>query len=571
MHTPTLIVAAFLIFLGGFASPTLSGQDASPNDDLSALIALVQQDSAAAVAQATAVRDQAIASWPTIELDELADSVERHAVVEMVASMPPSAQTLMVDVWPEHPTFMGALARVYTPANDAVSVATIAQAMAIDHAEALSQYPELAAAVCVVLDRPHRFPGLGAVRPAGAEVFSALAFADGDRRVTAVPLDAMPAELLVHLTDIALTGEGLRATVLNLRTSNPLELYERVRYQPPGLLAGEAAPTPEDFTFDRIVERGGAGPLRSFYAEQLGQAFGWPVSIATGHLGQERYQAPVFLESERRGYVWNLDAIAEHPGLALGTTSHPVSGEPMPLAELVVSADLARAGIDATRLAWALMLAARQAEAAAQIPMLEASVEQTRGFAQAWRELLALRLDAAAGDTDGPQRVLSEMLQRADQIAPVLGTQLALERITMMDDRKDELLEWMALMSRRDANRWAAARLAIGDAMLARGDRAGALETYQDVINRHAGESPLALDALARARSIIEQDGRDAEVFELHARTHRRLRAPRSSDAAQVLASPYMIVGEQYEQLLRDAGRDREADRLRRQLDRALP
>src|SRR5690606_13945415 len=114
-------------------------------------------------------------------------------------------------------------------------------------------------------------------------------------------------------------------------------------------------------------------------------------------------------------------------------------------------------------------------------------------------------------------------------------------------------------------------QLAIGDAALERGDRDAAMKAYEDLLNGQDDATRLALDAFARLETMISQDGNQAEVFELYSRTHRRFRAPRSSDEAIVRASPFMVMGERYEKLLLDAGRDREAERLRRQLDQALP
>ena len=570
IHAAVVLAFVCMLLLGGVTARAQDATQAAP-DPIETLARALRDDPQAAVESAAQARDAAIAAWPVGEIRTLVEAVERHAIVQMIAGMPASARLQMTETWEGHPAFVSAIARVITPTNDAASVATLSQAIAAEHGDVLDQYAQLAAAVCVVLDRPHEFPGLGALRTDAAEVFEALVFADADRRVTALDLDALPAEVLVYLPDLALTGEGLRAVIQERRATDPLELYGDVGYVQPGLLAGEAAPTAEEFTFERIAERGGSGPLRSFYAEQLGQAFGWPVAIATGRLGEARFQAPVFLESTRRGYAWNLQAIPDHPGLAFGSTKHPVTGEPMALAALLVTADLATAGPDDTRTCWALMLAAGVAGPEARPAMLQAAAERTLGFPELWRELLAAKWDSARDDPEGPQRVLADFFERADQLSPVLATQMALERIASAGVAREDLLAWMALTSRRDPHRLAAAQLALGDALLERGDPAGAAKTYEELLNRHADATPLAIEALARLDSLIRQDGRDVELFELYARTHRRLRAPRTNQEAEVRASAFMIVGERYERLLIDAGREREAERLRRQLDRALP
>ena len=570
MRTAAVLVLASAGALLANPAQDQSAAQATPGV-VETAVEMLSDNPQAAMAAAEQTRDAQIAAWPSGDRDALVQAIEHYAIVEMIAGMPPSARRMFGEFWPDQPEFVGALARVYTAANDGATIAIQGQAIANRYPDALQSYAQLAAAVCVVLDRPHSFPGLGSVLPPAPDVFEALVFADEDRRVTALPLGDLPAEVLVHLTDFALTGEGIREVIQDQRSTDPLALYGQVAYVQPTLLSGEAAPAPEDFTLDRIVETGGSGPLRSFYAEQLGQAFGWPVSIATGYLGEERFQAPVFLESNRRQYAWNLDAIPDHPGLALGTTAHPVTGVAIPLAELVISADLARVGTEATREAWALLRASEHAPEVARLPMLNAAQERTVGFVELWRQTLELQLEAAASEPDGAQRVLADLFQRADRISPEFGTHLALERIESMGNGRDAMLKWMALTSRRNPPRAAAVQLAIGDAALARGDRGAATSAYEDLLNKHAGDTPLALDALARMRSIIVQDGRETGLFELYARTHRRLRAVRTSQEAVARASAFMIVGEQYEQLLLDAGREREADRLRRQLDRALP
>ncbi len=551
--------------------PPLSTAQDAPQSPASVAIEQLADDPQLTQAEARRARDAAINAWPSIEVASLVDAVEHHAIVQFIAPLPASARSLTLEVWASHPEFMGALVRVFTDSNDGATVATIAHAIAMGQPEAMATYSDLAAAVCVVLDRPHEYPGLGSILPAAPEVFDALVFAHQDRRVMALPLDDLPAEVLVYLTDIAMTGEGLRTIIQERRQTDPAELYGRVPYKQAGLLAGEPALPPEEFTFDRIAERGGLGPLRSFYAEQLGQAFGYPVALTTGHRGDERFTAPVFLERDRRGYRWNLQALPEHSGLALGTTRHAVTGEAMAVSELLLTADLAQDGVSSTRTAWALLQAAAQANESTRTSLLNASIEASGGFPEAWKQSLEIRLAQASAEPDGPQRVLTEFLDRLGQRSAVFATQLALDAIQGMDSGKAELLDWFSLSNRRDAISYAAAQLALGDLALAQGDRAAAMKIYEDLVNRQADETPLALDALARLDTMLTQDGRSDELLGLYGRTHRRLRAPRSSLEAEVRASAFMAVGERYEALLREAGRDREADRLRRQLDRSLP
>lgn len=563
----TTIIGASLLL----TSAICVAQDAAPATPREAAIAQLGSDPAAALGEAERARDAAVLNWPTVQVSELIDSVEHHAIVAMIADLPASGRILMLEVWASHPEFMGALVRVVSESNDRSSVATIAQAIAAGQADALSDYPELAAAVSVALDRPRAYPGLGSILPPAPDVFEALVFAHQDRRVMAMPLDELPAEVLVFMTDLALTGEGIRTVIQERRQRDPLELYQAVPYRQASLLEGEAAPPPEDFTFEAIAQRGGLGPLRGFYAEQLGQAFGYPVALATGHLSDERFVAPVFLERARRGYAWNLDAIPDNAGVAFGSTPHPIDSQPVPLAELVLTAELAQDGPSATRSAWALQRAAKLAPETVRLAILSAAIDATSGFPDAWRAWLAIQLADASGEPDGAQRVLTEFFAKLDQRSPLFATRTALDAIAELDSGQQALLEWMSLTARRDANRYAAAQLALADLALAQGDRDAAEKANQDLVNRHADETPLALEAIARLDTMLTQDGRADELLGFYGRTHRRYRAPRTSQEAEARASGFMVVGERYEVLLRAAGREREADRLRRQLDRAIP
>lgn len=546
------------------------GQDGQPGP-IQKYAEQLASDPAAALEQAARARDAALAAWPASGDGALVEAVEHHAVLEMLAKATPSARTLMASVWAAHPRFVGAVARIAEPGSDVLGIAAIAQGIAAQHGPALAEYPELAAAVCVVLARPRSYPGLGAVRPEGPEVFAAMVFAHQDRRVSALPLHELPAEVLVYLADVALTGEGVRSVVLDRRRATPLELYKNVPYVQAGLLAGEPALPPEEFTFDRIAQRGGQGPLRGFYAEQLGQAYGYPVALATGQAGQARFMAPVFLESPRRTqYRWNLEAIPDHPGVALGTAAHPVTGRPMPLDEVLPTADLARAGAEATRSAWALLRASELPGAAPEAAkaLRDASQGQTMGLVDAWPADLGHRLGSAGGTIEDAQRVISEFFARTEEHSPLLAMRLVLGAIEG-HEHAGELHDWLIANQRRDQHRSAMAMLARGDAALARGEREAAAAHFEDLVNRAAGDTPVALEGLARLEALAA-GGLATDVLELYARTHRRLRPPRG-DEALVRASAFMIVGERYEALLRQAGRDREADRLLRRLEQALP
>lgn len=561
------IAVALVVFLSlAGASPAQPGGPSA----VQRYADLLASDPAAALGEATRARDSALAAWPASGDAPLVVAVEHHAVVSLLAAAPPSAQGLLSAVWVSHPGFVGAIARIAEPGADVLGIAAIAQAIAAHHGEALAGYPELAAAVAVVQAGQRTYPGLGAVRPDGPGVFAAMVYAHQDRRVSALPLHELPAEVLVYLADMALTGDGLRAVVLAARRATPLDLYKSVPFRQAGLLAGEPARAPEEFTLDRIASRGGLGPVRGFYAEQLGQAFGYPVSLAVGQLGQERFMAPAFLEAQRRAYAWNFEAIPDHPGLALGTTVHPVSGRPMPLDELPPTADLARAGIRPTRTAWALL---RAAQVPGQTPtsvraLLHASQGQTMGLVAGWSMDLEDRLATAGPTLEAVQRAINDFLGRTEAHGPLLALRLVLEAIEG-HEHAGELREWLTQTQRRDADRLAMVVLAQGDAALARGDREAAAGFFEDMANRAIGNSPLALEGLARLESLAAQ-GASIDPVELYARAHRRLRAPRG-DEATVRASAFMIVGERHEALLRQAGRDREADRLLRRLEQALP
>lgn len=567
MATRDTIAVALVAFL------SLSGASLAQDDGPGPIQRYADQlasDPAAALEQAALARDAALAQWTASGGDALVEAVEHHAVLELLADAPPSARTLMSTVWVAHPGFVGAIARIAEPGADVLGVAAIAQAIAANHGEALAEYPELAAAISVVLARPHTFPVLGAVRPDGPGVFAAMVYAHQDRRVSALPLNELPAEVLAYVADMALTGDGVRGAVLAMRRATPLDFYKSVPYRHPGLLSGEPALPPEEFTFEQIGRRGGVGPMRGFYAEQLGQAFGYPVSLAVGLLGQDRYTAPVFLEVQRRVYAWNLEAIPDHPGVAFGTTAHPVTGRPMPLDEVPPTADLARAGTKATRSAWALLRASgapgvshEQARA-----LLSASQGLTMGLVDGWAVDLEHRLGAADDKLEARQRVLTEFFGRTEALSPLLAMRLVLDAIEG-HEHAGELRDWLVMAQRRDPHRVAMAMLAQGDAALARGDREAAAGFFEDMANRAIGNSPLALEGLARLEALAAQ-GAAADPIETYARAHRRLRAPRG-DEATVRASAFMIVGERHEALLRESGRDREADRLRRRLDQALP
>ncbi|GIW74043.1 MAG: hypothetical protein KatS3mg103_0565 [Phycisphaerales bacterium] len=552
----------------GWASPESQPQATDP---IQAIIAQMVEQPEAAQTAARRAFDQALAAWPASGDEPLVRAAEVLAVATLGVSLAEGERQALADLWQHHEAFVRALARVIDPANNAGAVVALAKAIAGRSPEAMRAYPELAAAVCVVLDRPRSFPTLGTIRPLGEEVFDGLVYALEDRRVMALRIDRLPAELLVHLVDLALTYQGIEQVIRDHRAGDPLALYRAVPYRQAPALGGPAVDGPRQDAFDRIAREGGTGPVRCFYAEQIGQVFGWPVASAVGHLGEERFRAPVFLEERGQRHAWNLQAICEHPGVALGSVSHPVSGQPMPLDELVATADLAQAGIEGTRLAWGLLQAAQQASAGSQrLALLEASQRQTLGLVRAWAPVLEARLEASLDEPSGPQRVLQEFFDQADSISPMLATRLALEHIARLDGHRDDLLAWMALTSRRDPHRHAAAQIAIGDAALATGDPQAAARVYEELLmGRLADQTPLMLDALARLEALSAEDRPEA-MLEIYARLHRRLRPPRSEDQAVVLASAYMVVGRRYEALLRRLGRSREADRLAQQLERAL-
>jgi len=560
-----------------------------------AALAALDTDAQAAVSAAAAARDLAILHTPAQAPGPIVEAMEAWSFASLTARVPATARAPFVALWERHRGLAAALARVAGRFDDAQRVALLAEALASAHGDQLERYAELAAAVCVVLDAPQDYPGIGPTVPDPVGVFAAMVFADAERRITAHRLDALPAELLVHVIDTSLAPAGLREVALDRRRVDVGDLYESVPYVQTPLLAGEAAPAPEDLTLSSLAERGGTGELRAFYAAQMGQVFGYPVAVSAGLAGDSRFAAPVYLEPGRRGALWNFHAIAGNAGQPAGTAPDPRQGVAIELHELELTAALASDGTAAATRAWALARAAallaggdvrppsdvpawldgpplRRADAAGALELAEASLGASRGHAAAWRAWLDASLELARDEPAGPERVLTDLLGRLEDLGATFSVELALAAIAEEPGGwgGPEAYDWLIQRLRRDPHLEALARLRAGEAALAQGDEAAARQAWSQLVIRRLGEGPYAMAAFERLESLATRGADQAALTEFYAQAHRRLRPPRGLGPAGVRASAYVRVGERYERALREAGRTREADRLRRRLDRAL-
>ncbi|MEO1008139.1 MAG: hypothetical protein AAFX79_06210 [Planctomycetota bacterium] len=596
------LLAAVLVLLG-LAIPATAQQPA-PGGDAASLVAAALEDAMAqleadvdaAVAGAERARTIAIAYAPPEGYALIVEAIEAEAFAQLAARSPEALRGTLQSIWNDRPALARALARVAEPTDDATRTVLLAGEIAKKDAELVDQYAELAAAICVVHDMPRVYPGVGPVRPDPIGIFDAFVFADRERRVTDLPLDATPAEMLVHVVDTSLTPEMLRELVLDRRGGDVAELYADVPYVQPELLGGEAALPPEQYALNAIRDRGGDGAIRSFYAEQIGQAFGVAATIATGYGGDERFQAPAYITVNRGTARWSFDLLPGNAGQPVGAYVHPSSAITVPLSDLEVTASLATAGTAAADRAWALLRAAehlasgttgppadaravigadplREVGTPAALEMLRASIAACDGLPGAHRLFLRLSLEQAGGDAPGFRRVAGEFLDAAERggylffaVGEVLAT---LERAPAAINPA-ETTEWITQRVRRSETLTALLQVRLGDGALAAGEAERAAEIWNATLTRYVDDTPLALEAFDRLDRYYADRGEDEQRMQLFARSHRRMRAPRTGDEAAVRASAFYRVGERYEALLTEAGRDREAERLRRSLDQAI-
>lgn len=446
-----------------------------------------------------------------------------------------------------------ALVHVVVPADRGAGVlGTLGDLRETFGEEAVTRYPALVAALCVVHDGDDAFERRVNENTAKSSGPVALfRYFTANERHMLFGLRNVPPELLVYVVDAAATIDELEWALAEHRGDRAVgERFFDIDYDHDHARTGSAKKVTErGFTIQNIRKYGGVCADQCHYAVTVGKAIGVPTAYVVGRGGEVGHAWVGYLESQGRRARWNFDVgrYDEYQGV-LGVVMDPQTRGSIGDDELGLLARLASVSERQRHAATAWLDAAEALQAGVE-PL---EIEQKRRGATERRgrsgvlELAELALRQNPADRRGwaivakavndPAMPMADRVQWSNVIirlckdagAEHFMVGMLEPMVASMEDPKDRIATWERVLDHVKSKKDLRARIRLRQAAdaIERGDKHGAYLAYQDVIDTALNATSMSRYAVAGAVGMLERDGKHREAATLLGDVLKRVDRP---------------------------------------------
>jgi hypothetical protein len=494
------------------------------------------------------------------------------------------------------------LAFLISQKDDPKKVFAQLAALRVKHEKELETYAQLAAAICVVHDRPMTRK-VNENRRTAADPVAIFEYYVANEKAMYFGVRNVPAELLIWVVDTTSSIEEMTWALKKYGRDDMVgKRFFDIKYDEDHFRKGTPKKVNEaGYSLPNILRYGGICADQAYFAIEVGKAIGVPTAYASG-ASAETYHAWVgFLEARGKQGWWNFDVgrYEEYKGVR-GWVLDPQTREKVPdnyvslMGELIGTTDSDRETTGAmTDAAGRLALLAgkgdgfsaelpeftygdirkkcRSASAEGALELLEMGLKLDVGYPRGW---LTVRDLAAEG-----QMTLEQKKRWSDIVLRLCGARypdFALEilgpMIKTVSDVKEQDRLWTAAFSIFTSRADLAAEVRMNQAQmwLDHKDAAAAGVCFKDVIDRYCNAGPFILPALEGAENILRDTGKEKLIVTLYADTWKRTVRPKDMDGPFITQSNWYRVGRLLASKLREAGDERGAASVGSTLDGAL-
>jgi len=595
-------LGAWMLAVGWFAGSATAqtpAHEAAPSEpapaDVSPVgvmraIARPGSDAKAVLAAAQARFDRVIASTPASKPQAFHDAALAVRLARQLVSAEPEVRATLAPFLAAHEDLASQLA--WLVREDAEKPAQVYAALARlmpGREAALADHPALAAAICVVHDRPYslRLNENMVKAPEAGEIFD---YFVAHEREMLLPHRSMPAELLVYVVSVAAPIEDLNW----LRTTyagqaNLGARYSEIRYDHDSFLRGTPKKsTAAGYSLRSVKENGGVCIDQAYFAQSCGQALGIPAAIVYGANASVGHAWIGYLRTSASTAMWDFDS-GRYEGYqnVRGTIDDPQTGAKVPDAYLAVlesymmaklqtrqeSAALVDAGerllkVRDAKAPWPPPEAAKSGIATANtesvLTLIEAALRTTPGYTRGW---LLVRSMAQKGDLSAAQKK-----RWADVLFNLCGSRFpdfTLEVLAPMIRTVEDAGERRALWDRaagvytKRPDLIVRIRMEQASGLAEVKDYAGAYDALHDAGSRYVSQCQEAMRALGACAGVLEKAGKRDAVAPMLGDVAKGLHKPQTTNPMFLRSSAWYTVNVMYAEALDRAGRADEARRVR--------
>lgn len=537
-----------------------------------------------------------------------------RAIVEAVRWRRSLAQTLKIDAperqailraFRENPKLADALVFPARPANDDLPAVYRLYLKLLDQrARQVAEYPNLAAAIALVWDKP---PSFGrAERPDPVELFDYFA---GNAKKLVFDLRTTPTELLVFMVDTAAPVSDLRWALEKYSGDRRIgRVYFDVPYDTAFFKYSQPLKLDkETFNLANIRKVGGVCVHQAYYAATIGKAIGVP-TVQMGAAGADVGHAWVgFLETGTPPR-WNLDfGCYEEYKKLVGHTGNPQSGEDMTDGEVLLLASLAgdKAADRLVATAWTDASARvgglitrdmdfpprvdlkgwkapppRSKSTDTRLQLLKFAVNASPAYAPAWRSVIELA-GAAKLQPKQINEWANSVIKLAGDKSPGFALEVLIPMIKLVSDDKEQerLWEWAYAQFYTNLHETKyrrvdlAVRVRMEEARFFedRKNTDRAYQLYQEIVQNFADEGPFVVQAAQRCSEMMKSRGSTpVQVANMLRDMWRKAKKPGKMSGQFVTQSNWYRIGGLYLEALNAAGNTNDAKSVKTQLDAVM-
>ncbi len=556
-------------------------------------------DLATAEQQADAAFDLAVRYATARDVDAVREAAYARRLAKQLADAPDDTRADLLAFLRAHPVLGHAVAFAVRDGTDVGGAYKLLDQLRRDRPKQLALFPELAAALCVVRDRPlHRGINENTVR--GADPLAVFDFYVGHERQMFYGLRGVPVELLCYVVDTTASIDDLNWAVDKYAFNRDVgALFFTIKYDYDyfnGKAEKKVDVAPGGFNLPNILKCGGVCVDQAYFATSVGKAIGVPSAIASASSAEAGHAWVGFLKAVGRSGGWDFNSgrYAEYQGLR-GDVTDPQTDRTVAdstvglLGDLIGSTAVQRqdavALVDAAeRLgvtdgsdeppAYPAALAgkaappvARAASAAGQLELIELGLRQFASYPRGWERVAGLAKDGKL--TEPQKRRWADLVQRlCGKAHPDFAMAILDPMVESVADPAEQTGLWDGVFKLVAARPDLAAEVRFRQAKLweRRKDLAKAGQCYEDVVQHYINAGPFALKALGGAEAVLKEMGQGQRVLDLYAAAAKAVAKPGMAGRSEFMhQSNWYKVREAYAAKLADAGQTSAADAIRQQ------
>lgn len=547
-------------------------------------------------ANLTSLFDEVIAFAPAADSDAFREADFGTRLLFQVAQSPKGSRVELLDFLRANDQFAQTLVFLIKPENRLPELFGLLDRLRTKDGADLNRLASLAAAICVVHDKPLT-DQVNENKATAADPVLIFEYFKSHEKSMLLPIAKMPPELLISVVNTTASIDDLNWALKKYGGDPKVgQRYFDVKYDYNHFRKGTPKKVTElGFTLPNILSYGGVCADQSYFAKNVGKAIGVPTTGVFGRNADVSHAWVGYVQTQGDQARWNFDSghYAGYKGVR-GTVRDPQTGQPMPDSSLALIAEASTTNAVSRRTAIAMTDAAvrlasiqktasafphagktvitgcnpaRQATTADRLDLLEAGLRKCPSYAPGWKLVSAA---AAAGELSlkDKQRWAKTLDALCGAKYPDFSLDILTPMVRSVDDIHEQDALWNSLFAsfQKRPDLAAEIRFSQGAMWEKAGDKAKAWDCYQDIIKRFADDGPFTVDAAARCEKLLKDGSKDKDITPLYGNLWPKLSKPAGMAPEFRTQSNWFRVGSLYAARLESDGNRTKAEEVKDKL-----